>query len=74
MHPVTAAVTERIEARSRDTRAEDLARMEAARPADAQHAIPEIDADGGAELLHEADLLVQEDDEAELDESDLIQT
>jgi len=33
MHPVTAAVTERIEARSRDTRAEYLARMEAARHA-----------------------------------------
>ena len=33
MHPVTAAVTERIEARSRDTRADYLARMEAARHA-----------------------------------------
>ena len=33
MHPVTAEVTERIEARSRDTRADYLARMEAARHA-----------------------------------------
>jgi len=33
MHPVTAEVTERIEARSRETRADYLARMEAARHA-----------------------------------------
>lgn len=48
--------------------------LEADRPDVAQQAIHEIDADGGAELLDDADLLVEDDDEAELDESDLIQT
>jgi hypothetical protein len=48
--------------------------LEADRPDVAQQAIHEIEADGGAELLDDADLIVEEDDEAELDESDLIQT
>lgn len=48
--------------------------LEADRPDVAQQAIHEIEADGGAELLDDSDLIVEDDDEAELDESDLIQT
>ena len=48
--------------------------LEADRPEVAQQALHDIDADGGAELLDDADLIVEDDDEAELDESDLIQT
>jgi hypothetical protein len=49
--------------------------LEADRPDVAQQAIHEIEADGGAEPLDDADLIVEDDDEAaELDESDLIQT
>jgi hypothetical protein len=48
--------------------------LEADRPEVAQQAIHEIEADGGAELLDDSDLIVEDDDEAELDESDLIQT
>jgi hypothetical protein len=48
--------------------------LEADRPDVAQQAIQDIEADGGAELLDESDLIVEDDDEAELDESDLIQT
>jgi hypothetical protein len=46
--------------------------LEADRPDVAQAALSDLDA-SGPELL-DADLLVEEDDEAELDESDLIQT
>jgi hypothetical protein len=46
--------------------------LEADRPEDAQAALAELDASGQVELL-DADLIVEEDDEAELDESDLIQ-
>jgi hypothetical protein len=44
--------------------------LEADRPEVAQEALHEID----GEVLDDADLLVEDDDEAELDESDLIQT
>ena len=49
--------------------------LEADRPDVAQAALHDLEASGPAELLDENDLLVEEDeDEAELDESDLIQT
>jgi HEAT repeat protein len=49
--------------------------LEADRPDVAQAALHDLEASGPAELLDEEDLLVEEeDDEAELDESDLIQT
>jgi len=46
--------------------------LEADRPEDAAAALHEIDADG--EILDDADLIMEDEDEAELDESDLIQT
>ncbi|MBV8759537.1 MAG: hypothetical protein JO257_19775 [Deltaproteobacteria bacterium] len=46
--------------------------LEADRPEDAAAALHEIDADG--EILDDADLIVDEDEEVDLDESDLIQT
>jgi hypothetical protein len=48
--------------------------LEADRPDEAQAALHDMEASGPLELLDEADLIVDEDDEAELDESDLIQT
>jgi hypothetical protein len=49
--------------------------LEADRPDVAQAALEDLDASGPAELLDENDLIVEDDeDEAELDESDLIQT
>jgi hypothetical protein len=49
--------------------------LEADRPEVAQAALHDLDASGPLELLDEADLIEEEDeDEAELDESDLIQT
>jgi HEAT repeat protein len=48
--------------------------LEADRPEDAQAALHDLDASGPLEVLDDDDLLVAEDeDEAELDESDLIQ-
>jgi len=46
--------------------------LEADRPEDAAAALHEIDADG--ELLDDADLIMDDEDEVDLDESDLIQT
>jgi hypothetical protein len=49
--------------------------LEADRPDVAQAALHDLEASGPAELLDEDDLIVEDDeDEAELDESDLIQT
>jgi len=49
--------------------------LEADRPDVAQAALHDLEASGPAELLDEEDLIVEEDeDEAELDESDLIQS
>ena len=48
--------------------------LETDRPEVAQAALHDLDASGPLELLDESDLIVDEDDEAELDESDLIQT
>jgi HEAT repeat protein len=49
--------------------------LEADRPDVAQAALHDLDASGPLEVLDEADLIVEEDEEeAELDESDLIQT
>jgi len=49
--------------------------LEADRPDVAQAALHDLDASGPLEVLDESDLIVEEDDEeAELDESDLIQT
>ena len=46
--------------------------LEADRPEDAAAALHEIDADG--EILDDADLIMDDEDEVDLDESDLIQT
>jgi hypothetical protein len=49
--------------------------LEADRPDVAQAALHDLDASGPLEVLDEADLIVEDDEEeAELDESDLIQT
>lgn len=48
--------------------------LEADRPDIAQAALHDLEASGPLELLDEADLIVEEEEEAELDESDLIQT
>jgi hypothetical protein len=48
--------------------------LEADRPDVAQAALHDLEASGPAEMLDEDDLIVEDDDEAELDESDLIQT
>ncbi len=48
--------------------------LEADRPDVAQAALHDLDASQPQEVLDEADLIVEDDDEAELDESDLIQT
>jgi hypothetical protein len=49
--------------------------LEADRPDVAQAALHDLDASGPLEVLDDADLIEEEDDEeAELDESDLIQT
>ncbi|MFT3699846.1 MAG: hypothetical protein QM831_42270 [Kofleriaceae bacterium] len=45
-----------------------------AAPDIAQAALHDLDMSGPAEMLDDADLIVEDDDEAELDESDLIQT
>ena len=47
--------------------------LEAERPEDARAALSDLEASAPLELL-DAELLVEDDDEAELDESDLIQT
>jgi hypothetical protein len=48
--------------------------LEADRPDVAQAALHDLEASGPLEMLDENDLIVDEEDEAELDESDLIQT
>ncbi len=48
--------------------------LDASNPEAAQAALHDLDASGPLEVLDEADLIAEEDDEAELDESDLIQT
>ena len=45
-----------------------------ASPEIAQAALHDLDASGAMEMLDDSDLIVEEEDEAELDESDLIQT
>ncbi len=48
--------------------------LEPAQPEVAQQAIHDLDASAPLEMLDEADLIADDEDEAELDESDLIQT
>jgi hypothetical protein len=45
-----------------------------AAPDIAQAALHDLDASGPMEMLDDSDLIVEDEDEAELDESDLIQT
>ena len=47
--------------------------LERGRPDIAQAALHDLDASGPMEMLDDSDLIVEDDDEAELDESDLIQ-
>jgi hypothetical protein len=45
-----------------------------ASPEIAQAALHDLDASGAMEMLDDSDLIIEDEDEAELDESDLIQT